>query len=172
LRRSQWQPVILEGESPGDIPETRVNALWSPGRCGLLPHPAQRAGFGPLATVSAAVRGFRIMICRQLWQMRHSLRVLTGQQGHPAARAVNRQDQEPTSNAARVAGPGRICFQTARNRCGLPAWPWPAFVPQLARRLRRYTPRVCATRHDILGKIETTNPSSAAPFMFVFCSPM
>jgi hypothetical protein len=35
LRQSQRQPVILEGELPGDIPETHAR-YWLPGRCGLL----------------------------------------------------------------------------------------------------------------------------------------
>jgi hypothetical protein len=40
LRQSQWQPAILEGESPGDIPDNARKRDWLPGQCGLLPRPA------------------------------------------------------------------------------------------------------------------------------------
>jgi len=58
LRQSQRQPVILEGELPGDDPENARERDWLPGRCGLLPHPAlalwSRQQAGPLATAAVA----------------------------------------------------------------------------------------------------------------------
>jgi hypothetical protein len=56
------QPAILEGELPGDTPETRVRD-WLPGHCGLpyipmfgagSPELVLRAGFGLLATAAVA----------------------------------------------------------------------------------------------------------------------
>jgi hypothetical protein len=72
LRQGLQQPVILEGESPGDISETRANANWLPGRCGLLPDPAHEWEWaaGPR---SGCALWSQDRECSQLWQMRHSL---------------------------------------------------------------------------------------------------
>lgn len=75
--RASGSLAILEGELPGDIPESAQAQAGCPGVAASSPIPLARAGDGPLATaVTADVRssdlGRGIAISGQLWQMRRS----------------------------------------------------------------------------------------------------
>ena len=113
LRQSWRFLAILEGEWLGGILQERASARnWLPGRCGLLTESSThgRTGRWPpqccrLICEVRFANGGLLNAC-----LRHTLRRDDGSCAPPClVRGTGPQNISP-SNAARVAGPGRICF--------------------------------------------------------------
>jgi hypothetical protein len=102
--------AILEGELPGEN-RKRVSACWLPGHCGLLCSLLFEQ-VGLLATAGVAVARFSEIAQLQpalvnvalLWECFRTSAIVS------LLLAAGKQDKRPTNDAARVAGPGRVCF--------------------------------------------------------------
>ena len=106
---TRWQPAILEGELPGEIGNARERV---PVARALRPSSTVRSlsGLDHRPTQGLQKRG----------SQNHDSAASTGKCGTPerwrtstvvpTLLAAGRQDERSTNDAARVAGPGRICF--------------------------------------------------------------
>ena len=108
------RPAILEGELLGEIGNAREARCWFPGHCGLLHVPALLSWGGPLAVAEVAELWFSnhnsatVTVSVALLRQLERCRTATVVPLRLKRRAGSLEGS--TNDAARMAGPGRICF--------------------------------------------------------------